>query len=159
MKTTRMKAIVKTAVCIYLLTMLFVKLVMFVCGYNSFWMMIEITTAIFIVCVIRMIAPKKPYVCTSCGTRVDSVVLSPTICGECRKKTMIPGDTPIGRKLLTENSLVVDAPKTIVEPIGKAGEYTQAIRSLHTLYKEGAMSQGNYQSALWGLLDKIDRKV
>ena len=39
----------------------------------------------------------------------------------------------------------------------KAKEIVQAISELHDEYESGAMTEGNYHSALWSLMDKIDR--
>lgn len=39
----------------------------------------------------------------------------------------------------------------------KAREIVDAIFELHDEYEQGAMSEGNYHSALWSLMDKIDR--
>ncbi len=41
----------------------------------------------------------------------------------------------------------------------KAQEIILAIEKLHKQYRSGAMTEGNYHSALWSLLDKLDRKT
>lgn len=41
----------------------------------------------------------------------------------------------------------------------KAGEIIDAIGSLYGQYERGAMSEGNYHASLWGLMDKLDRKI
>ena len=41
----------------------------------------------------------------------------------------------------------------------KAREIVGAIESLHKQFRSGAMSEGNYHSGLWSLLDKLDRNV
>ena len=35
--------------------------------------------------------------------------------------------------------------------------FIQAIKDLHSQYRGGAMTEGNYHAALWSLLDKLDR--
>ena len=39
----------------------------------------------------------------------------------------------------------------------KASEAVDTISKLHAQFKEGAMSEGNYRSNLWSLMDKIER--
>jgi hypothetical protein len=41
----------------------------------------------------------------------------------------------------------------------KAKDLIGAISKLHKEYEKGAMPQGNYHDAVWGLLDKIERKI
>jgi hypothetical protein len=41
----------------------------------------------------------------------------------------------------------------------KAQGIIGAITDLHGQFQRGAMTEGNYRSALWGLLDKLDRKI
>jgi hypothetical protein len=41
----------------------------------------------------------------------------------------------------------------------KARDIIMAISQLHEEHQRGALSEGNYHAALWGLLDKLDRRV
>lgn len=41
----------------------------------------------------------------------------------------------------------------------KAKSVIDAISGLYDQHKRGAMSEGNYHAALWGLMDKLDRKT
>ena len=66
---------------------------------------------------------------------------------------------------LRQNGLITDIEfKAFSERFGlstgeKANSIINAISKLSEQHKQGAMAEGNYHAALWGLLDKLDRRT